>query len=46
MNKTKNINIRCNDEEKKLIEAKAKSLGLNISSFIRMVVLKDLKEKS
>jgi len=34
-----NINIRISEEEKKVIEGKAKALGLTVTSYIKLVSL-------
>jgi len=43
MIKEKDITIRVSLELKKQLQERAKSLGLSLSSFIRTILMKDLK---
>lgn len=40
-NKTEVIAVRVTDSERKIIQEKADKLGLSISSYVRMLALKD-----
>lgn len=45
MHKEKDIIFRVTSKLKETIQKKAEVLGLSVSSYIRMVLLKDLKSK-
>ena len=44
MIKEKDILIRINQELKKKVKDKAKSLGLSVSSYVRLLLIKELKK--
>ena len=45
MNKEKDIIIRVDSNLKLLVKRKSESLGLSVSSYIRTLILKDLKNE-
>ena len=44
MIKKKDILIRINQELKQKVKDKAKSLGLSVSSYVRLLLIKELKK--
>ena len=44
MSRDKMIRIRVTDEEKKAIEQRAAALGLNVSEYLRLLLLKEDKK--
>jgi predicted DNA binding CopG/RHH family protein len=43
--KEKQINIRITEDVKKRLESKSSKFGMNVSQYVRYIVMKDLEEK-
>ena len=45
MNKEKDVLIRIDSELKEKVKLKAKTIGLSLSSYVRLLIIKDLQNE-